>query len=95
MLTINLETPLALEDLNHINWKELRNLDAKVFFPNDEPFGEYFQGYLESGNMAIFMDKEDRLVIQTDYNSYPDYRAFWKISVDRRMLNFSHTCDDL
>jgi hypothetical protein len=45
--------------------------------------------------MAIFIDQEDRLVIQTDYNSYPDYGAFWKISADRKTLNFSHTCDDL
>jgi hypothetical protein len=95
MFTINLETPLALENLNHTNQKELLNLDAKIFFPNDEPFEGYFKEYLESGNMAIFINKEDRLVIQTDHNSYPDYGAFWIISADRRRLNFSHTCDDL
>jgi hypothetical protein len=78
-----------------LNSKELRNIDAKLFFPNDEPFGKHFQGYLESGNMAIFIDQKDRLVIQTDHNSCPDYEAFWTISKDRQMLNFSHTCDDL
>jgi hypothetical protein len=41
-----------------------------------KPFGEYFQGYLESGNMVIFIEPEDRLVIQADYNSYPNYGAF-------------------